>query len=68
MAYYSEKHTQPEQNYLIYEKELIAIVKSLRHWKIYLLGTKYPVEVYTDHMNLCTFLSTKELDTGRMAR
>jgi hypothetical protein len=46
----------------------MAIVKALKHWKIYLLGAKYPVEVYIDHKNLKTFLVSKELDNRRMAR
>jgi hypothetical protein len=46
----------------------MAIVKSLKHWKIYLLGARYPVEVHTDHKNLRTFLTSKELDNRRMAR
>ena len=46
----------------------MAIVKALKHWKIYLLGAKYPVEVHTDHKNLRTFMVSKELDNRRMAR
>lgn len=57
-----------EQNYNIYKKELMAIVKALKHWKIYLQGAKYPVIIHTDHMNLRTFTTTKVLDNRRLAR
>ena len=68
VAYYSEKHSPAEQNYDIYEKELMAGVKALRHWKIYLLGAKFPVTWHTDHMNLRGFMTTKVLDNRRLAR
>jgi hypothetical protein len=57
-----------EQNYNIYEKELMAIVKTLRHWRIYLQGSLFPVIVHTDHMNLRSFTTTKVLDNRRLAR
>lgn len=68
VAYYSEKMSPAEQNYNIYEKELMAIVKALKHWKIYLQGAKFPVIIHTDHMNLRTFTTTKVLDNRRLAR
>ncbi|EDN91529.1 hypothetical protein SS1G_00932 [Sclerotinia sclerotiorum 1980 UF-70] len=68
VAYYSSKMDKTEQNYNIYEKELMAIVKSLKHWRIYLQGAKFPVIIHTDHMNLRTFTTTKVLDNRRLAR
>ena len=68
VAYFSKKHSPAEQNYDIYEKELMAIVEALRHWKIYLQGAKFPVLIHTDHMNLRTFMTTKVLDNRRLAR
>lgn len=62
VAYFSRKMSPAEQNYNIYDKELLAIVESLKHWSIYLQGTKYPVKVLTDHMNLTYFKTTKELN------
>ncbi|SRR6266702_1682300 len=32
VAYFSEMLSEVEQNYDIYDRELLAIVKSLRHW------------------------------------
>ena len=68
IAYFSKKMSPAEQNYNIYEKELLAIVEALKHWKIYLQGAKYPVTIHTDHMNLRTFTTTKVLDNRRLAR
>ncbi len=32
VAYFSETLSEAERNYDIYDRELLAIVKSLRHW------------------------------------
>jgi len=68
VAYFSKKMSSAEQNYNIYEKELLAIVEALKHWRIYLQGARYPVTIHTDHMNLRTFTTTKVLDNRRLAR
>src|SRR6266568_4796314 len=38
VAYYSTTLSETERNYDIYDKELLAVVKSLRHWRTYLAG------------------------------
>ena len=52
IAFYSRKMTGPELNYDIHDKELLTVVEALREWRVYLEGTKYPVQIYTDHKNL----------------
>jgi hypothetical protein len=52
IAYYSATFTPTEQNYDIYERELLAIMKSLAHWRPYLGWTKEPFTILTDHANL----------------
>jgi hypothetical protein len=52
IAYYSATFTPTEQNYDIYERELLAIMKSLAHWRPYLEWTKEPFTILTDHANL----------------
>jgi len=54
--------TGPELNYDIHDKELLAVVESLRQWRVYLEGTKYPVQIYTDHKNLLYWTTTKQLN------
>ena len=56
-----------EANYSMYDKELLAIVKSFKHWRHYLEGSKYPIIVSSDHANLCYFMTTTELNR-RQAR
>ena len=62
IAYFSRKMTGPELNYDIHDKELLAIVESLKQWRVYLEGAKYPVQIYTDHKNLLYWTTTKELN------
>ena len=50
-----------ECNYEIYDKELLAIIRCLEHWRPELESTDIPVEVITDHKGLEYFMSTKEL-------
>ena len=59
MVFYSRKITGPELNYDIYDKELLAVVEALREWRVYLEGTKYSVQIYTDYKNLLYWTSTK---------
>jgi hypothetical protein len=42
IAYYSRKMTGPELNYDIHDKELLAVVEALRHWRVYLEGSEIP--------------------------
>ncbi len=52
MAYYSELFSTTEQNYNVYDQELLAIVKALQQWRTYLIGSPHPIVIYTDHSNL----------------
>ena len=61
IAYYSRKMTGAEQNYDIYNKELLAVVEALQHWSIYAESCS-DLTVYTDHKNLLTFTTTKQLN------
>lgn len=61
LAYYSRKMTPAEQNYDIHDKELLAVVVSIQHWRVYVEGSP-DVVVYSDHKNLTTFTTTKELN------
>jgi hypothetical protein len=55
IAYYSATFTPTERNYDIYERELLAVIKSLYHWRYHLKWTRHPFLLVTDHANLmCT--------------
>ena len=62
IAYFSRKMTPAETNYEIHDMELLAIVEAMREWGVYLEGSKYPIDVYTDHLNLTHWTSTKKLN------
>ena len=67
IAYWSRQLVDAELNYGIGDTELMAIVMACKHWRHYLAGASHPILVYTDHLNLRSFLTTKSL-TGRQAR
>jgi hypothetical protein len=52
IGYLSESFKGAKQNYNTHDKELLAIIRSFEHWRIYLEGTILPITVFTDHRNL----------------
>lgn len=67
VLFYSRKLLPAEMNYCTADKELLAIVQTLKKFRHLLQGTKYPVIVKSDHANLRKFTTTKALN-GRQAR
>ena len=59
VAYDSYQLNDAEKNYPVHEKELLAIVKALKKWRMSLLGCHF--KVYTDHRTLEYFQSQKEM-------
>jgi hypothetical protein len=66
IAYYSATFTPTERNYDIYKRELLAMIKSLAHWRPYLGWTKVPFTILTDHANLQYWKAPRNLNR-RMA-
>lgn len=62
VCFYSRSLTTAELNYNIHDKELLAIISSLVHWRQYLLGAHFPVLVLCDHKNLEYFLTSTNLN------
>jgi len=54
IAYRSRKLQPRERNYAVHEKELLAIVDSVKDWRHYIEGQK--VTVFTDHQSLTHFM------------
>jgi hypothetical protein len=52
IAYYSKTLSTAEQNYNVYDLELLAIVNALDHWRPYLAGSPHKIIIYSDHQNL----------------
>lgn len=48
-----------ELNYPVHEKELLAIIRALKKWRVDLLGS--PFFIYTDHKTLQNFNTQKDL-------
>jgi hypothetical protein len=52
IAFRSESLSEPERNYEIYDRKLLAIVRGLEDWGHYLIGLPEPFTIATDHRNL----------------
>lgn len=50
VAYYSRKLNPAERNYSVYDKELLAVITALKHWKHFLYGWDFLVK--TNHQAL----------------
>ncbi len=61
IAFWSRKMTPAERNYPIYDKELLAIIASLQHWRHYCLHAIKSTIISSDHQSLQWFNSTKAL-------
>ena len=61
IAYFSNTYQLAEWNYSVEDRELLAIVKSLKEWRQYLLGTG-TFEIWTDHRNLQSFRSPQQIN------
>ena len=63
IAFYSRQLLPAEVNYDIGDKELLAIIEALRHWRHYAISVPVdqPVKIFTDHKKLERFLSLSEL-------
>ena len=66
-AYLSQMFSPAERNYDIYDRELLAVIHALKHWRHYLQGTTHPVTLLTDHKNLTYFHQPQKL-SHRQAR
>lgn len=58
IAYYSRTLNSAEKNYSTIEKELLAILASVRHFRPYLYGRHFTI--FTDHNPLCWLYKIKE--------
>lgn len=67
VAFFSKSFLPAELNYTIHDKEMMAIVKSLKEWRAELSGTPFDIPVITDHKALEYFMTTKQLN-ARQAR
>ena len=48
-AYLSQALVGAEQNYQVYDLELLAVIRALKVWRPYLISPTEPTVIYTDH-------------------
>ena len=65
IAYYSRKMKPAETRYSVTEQECLAVVESVRHFKVYLSGA--PFTIMTDHRSLI-YLDRMKDESGRLTR
>ena len=61
VAYWSKKLSGAPRNYSATERELMAIVEATQHWRSYLHGSPYPIQLLSDHKPLMYLNSKAEL-------
>ena len=61
VAFFSRKLSEPERNYGVGDRELLAIKAALEEWRYLLEGAAHPILIYTDHKNLEYLKSAKRL-------
>lgn len=66
VAYFSSKHSAQECNYDIHDKDLLSVIKALEEWRLELEGLQSQFDILTDHKNLQTFHTTKDLNQRQM--
>ena len=66
-TYFSRTFSPAQQNYDIYNRELLAVILALEEWRQYLQGTQHPIAIITDHKNLSYIKDPRKL-SRRQAR
>lgn len=66
IAYLSKTNLPAESRYTAHDLELLTIVKALKHWRHYLLGSPHRIGIWTDHNNL-QYFTTGQLLSPRQA-
>jgi hypothetical protein len=61
VAFYSKSLQPAECNYEIHDKELLAIIHALCHFRHYLQGNAHTTRVFSDHANLQYFTTKQTL-------
>ena len=62
VTFISKSLSDMEQNYEIYDKEMLAVVRCLEAWRHFLEGAAVKFEIWTDHKNLEYFMKVQKLN------
>ena len=60
-AFYSKGFNLAKRNYDIYDRELLAIIRTLEEWHHHLEGATHQIEIPTNHKNLEYWKSPQKL-------
>jgi hypothetical protein len=52
VAFFSKTMNNAQRNYDVYNRELLALVETFRHWRHYLHSAAHQIKVHTNHANL----------------
>ena len=61
-AFLSKSLDETQRNWKVHDKELYAIVYSLKEWRHHIIQSPHTTEVLSDHANLQYFRSAQDLD------
>ena len=67
VSFYSKKLNGAQRNYATVEKEALSLKLALEQYEIYLSGSPFKIQVYTDH-NPLTFVHKMKLKNQRLLR
>ena len=65
-AYLSQALIGAEQNYQVYDLELLAVIRALKAWRPYLISPVASTIFYTDHQNITYFRQPQDLTARQM--
>ena len=61
ISFISKTLSPAEQNYEIYDRELLAIIHALEEWQHYIQGSTHTTVILSDHKNLTYYHEAKNL-------
>jgi RNase H-like domain found in reverse transcriptase/Reverse transcriptase (RNA-dependent DNA polymerase)/Integrase zinc binding domain len=61
-GYISHSFDATQRNYEIYDQELLGMIRALKTWRHYLLGSPHPITILSDHKNLTYFWQAQKLN------
>ena len=61
-AFISKSFSEPERNYEIHDRELLALMRSLEEWRHYIQGSPFTTVILSDHANLNYFTQKQKLN------
>ena len=61
VVFYSRNMISTKCNYEIYDKELLTIIRCLKHWRSKFENIEDSIKIFIDHKNLEIFMTSKKL-------